>query len=212
MVASLERQAMLVRDAVPWGRTVRRYTLLADEDLAARVKGGDTRALAVLYGRHIRAAQALACRITGQHTVAEDLVQDAFLNVWRSAGSYRSARGSVRTWILSIVHNLAVDGLRSAASRRRAHERLEAGTNAYHQGDAFVEAWRNAQRKRVHEALEALPPEQLEVIEMSYFSGYTHSEISCLLGLSLGTVKSRLRLGAKKVREHLEAHDAAVAC
>lgn len=211
MVASHERRAFILERVSP-GRRAGRYELLADEDLAAMVESGDSVALAVLYCRHARAAQALAYRIVGEHATAEDLVQDAFLKAWRSAGSYRVGRGSVRNWIFSIVHNHAIDHLRSVASRRRAQERIEASVTTYQQSDAFTEAWRSAQREKVREALETLPPGQLEVIEMSYYSGYTHTEISQLLGMSLGTVKSRLRLGVKKIKAHLEARDPAVAC
>ncbi len=97
----------------------RRYLLLADEDLISLVGQGDAEAFAVLYDRHSRAAYSLAYRMMGERQAAEDLVQDAFLKVWRSATSYRADRGSVRTWLLSIVHNRGIDQLRSLASRRR---------------------------------------------------------------------------------------------
>ena len=189
----------------------RGYTLLADRDLLALVERGDPGALTGLYDRHVGAAYSLAYRVVGEREAAEDLVQDAFLKVWRSAGSYKAARGSVRTWMLSIVHNQAIDQLRSAASRRRTQELVELSAVAYQPSEAFAEAWRGSRRQQVREALKALPPEQLEVLEMSYFSGYTHAEIAQRLGLSLGTEKSRLRLGLKKVREHFVARGMAVA-
>jgi RNA polymerase sigma-70 factor (ECF subfamily) len=136
---------------------------------------------------------------------AEDLLQDALLKAWRGATSYRPERGSVRTWVLSIVHNRGIDQLRSLASRRRTQERVEADAPRSQPSEAFSEAWRNSQRDRVREALGALPPEQLKILELAYFSGYTHVEIADLLGLPLGTVKGRMRLGLKKLRDHFEA-------
>jgi len=141
---------------------------------------------------------------------AEDLAHDAFLKVWRNASSYRAERGSVRTWILSIVHNRGIDQLRSLASRRRTQDRVEASAPRSQPSEAFAEAWRNSQRDQVREALDTLPPEQLKILELAYFSGYTHVEISKLLGLPLGTVKGRMRLGLKKIRDFFESRGTAV--
>jgi RNA polymerase sigma-70 factor (ECF subfamily) len=182
-----------------------RYPLLADEDLLSLVVEGDAEAFATLYDRHARAAYSLAFRMMGEKQGAEDLLQDALLKAWRGATSYRPERGSVRTWVLSIVHNRGIDQLRSLASRRRTQERVEADAPRSQPSEAFSEAWRNSQRDRVREALGALPPEQLKVLELAYFSGYTHVEVADLLGLPLGTVKGRMRLGLKKLRDHFEA-------
>jgi RNA polymerase sigma-70 factor (ECF subfamily) len=108
----------------------RQYLLLADEDLISLVEARDVQAFAALYDRHSRAAYSLAYRMMGERQAAEDLVQDAFLKVWRAAGSYRAERGSVRTWLLSIVHNRGIDQLRSlgaAAGRRRRSRRPRRG-------------------------------------------------------------------------------------
>lgn len=204
MVTSLEERSNTRGNKFARERA-RRLPLLEDRDLVALVERGDPGALACLYDRHGGAAYLLAYRILGQRQAAEDLVQEAFLKVWRSAQSYRAARGSARTWVLSIVHNQAIDQLRAVASRRRTQELVELSAVTYQPSDAFDEAWLGSRREQVREALETLPPAQLEVIRLSYFSGYTHAEISDLLGLSLGTVKSRLRLGLKKVREHFVA-------
>ena len=128
----------------------------------------------------------------------------------RGAGSYRVERGSVRTWILSIVHNRGIDQLRSHASRRRTQERVEASAPRSQPSEAFTETWRNSQRDQVREALNTLPAEQLKILELAYFSGYTHVEISELLSLPLGTVKGRMRLGLKKIRNFFESRGAAV--
>jgi RNA polymerase sigma-70 factor (ECF subfamily) len=188
----------------------RQYLMLADEDLISLVEAADAEAFATLYDRHIRAAFSLAHRMMGERQASEDLAQDAFLKVWRGASSYRAERGSVRTWILSIVHNRGIDQLRSQASRRRAQEKIEASAPRSQPSEAFTETLRNSQRDQVREALNTLPPEQLKILELAYFSGYTHVEISDLLGLPLGTVKGRMRLGLKKVRDYFESRDAAV--
>ncbi len=171
----------------------------------ALVEGGDSGAFAGLYDRHGRAAYSLAYRMAGERQAAEDLVQDAFLDVWRAAGSYRAERGSVRTWVLSIVHNQAIDQIRSAASRRRIQDRVEATASFAQPSEAFSEAWRNSQRSQVRKALKDLPAEQLQVLELAYYSGYTHTEIADLLGLPLGTVKGRMRLGLKKIRAYFDS-------
>ncbi len=181
----------------------RQYLLLADEESISLVRRGDAEAFAVLYDRHSRPAYSLAYRMMGERQTAEDLVQEVFLKVWRGAGSYRAERGSVRTWILSIVHNRGIDQLRSTASRRRMQEKVEASAPRSQPSEAFAQSWRNSQREQVREALKTLPPEQLKILELAYFSGYTHVEIAGLLELPLGTVKGRMRLGLKKMRSLL---------
>jgi RNA polymerase sigma-70 factor (ECF subfamily) len=182
----------------------RQYLLLADEDLMSLAGTSDAGAFVALYDRHSRASYSLAYRMMGDRQAAEDLVQEAFLSVWRSARSYRAERGSVRTWILSIVHNRGIDQLRTMASRRRVHDKVEATTSVAQPSEAFAETWRNSQREQVREALRILPPEQLKVLELAYYSGYTHVEIAELLDLPLGTVKGRMRLGLQKVREYFD--------
>src|SRR5215208_5054609 len=186
------------------------YLMLADEDLISLVEAADAEAFATLYDRHIRAAFSLAHRMMGERQASEDLAQDAFLKVWRGASSYRAERGSVRTWILSIVHNRGIDKLRSQASRRKTQERVEASAPRSQPSEAFAETWRNSQRDQVREALNTLPAEQLKIRELAYFSGYTHVEISELLELPLGTVKGRMRLGLKKIRDYFDSRDVAV--
>jgi RNA polymerase sigma-70 factor (ECF subfamily) len=185
----------------------RQYLLLADEDLISLVAHGDAQAFATLYDRHSRPAYSLAYRMMGEKQAAEDLAQDAFLKVWRSATSYRADRGSVRTWLLSIVHNRAIDQIRSVASRRRTQEKIEASAPKSQPSEAFAESWRNTQGEQVREALRRLPAEQLKILELAYFSGYTHVEIAELLGVPLGTVKGRMRLGLKKMRDYFDSQD-----
>ncbi len=170
----------------------------------------DPDAFAALYDRHSRAAYSLGYRIMGQRQTAEDLVQEVFLKVWRSAGSYRAERGSVRTWILSIVHHRGIDQLRATASRQRTKDRFEASAEKSQPSEAFAETWRNSQRDQVREALKTLPEEQLKILELAYFSGYTHVEISELMDIPLGTVKGRMRLGLKKMRDYFDSRDVAM--
>jgi RNA polymerase sigma-70 factor (ECF subfamily) len=174
------------------------------------VPRGDAEALAVLYDRHSRAAYSLAYRMMGERQAAEDLLQDAFLQIWRGAATYRAERGSLRTWILSIVHNRGVDQLRSLSSRRRTQEKVEAEAPTSQPSEAFAESWRNSQREQVRAAMSTLPPEQLKILELAYFSGYTHVEIADMLVLPLGTVKGRMRLGLKKIRAFFDTRDEAV--
>ena len=192
------------------GRQYRQYALLADEDLISLVEGGDAEAFAVLYDRHGRPAYSLAYRMMGEKQAAEELAQNAFIKVWRGAGSYRAERASVRTWILSIVHNRGIDQLRSHASRRRTQEKIEASAASSQPSEAFAETWRNTQSEQVREALNTLPKEQLKILELAYFSGYTHVEIAEQLDLPLGTVKGRMRVGLKKIRSYCESREAAV--
>ncbi len=189
----------------------RQHLLLADEDLISLVQEErDPEAFAALYDRHSRPAYSLAYRMMGERQAAEDVMQDAFLKAWRAAGSYRAERGSVRTWLLTVVHNRGIDQLRSLASRRRTQERIEATAPRSQPSEAFAQSWRNSQREQVREALNTLPQEQLKVLELAYFSGYTQKEIAELLGVPLGTVKGRMRLGLKKIRDHFGSRDMAV--
>ena len=187
-----------------------RYALLADEDLISLVGNGDAEAFALLYDRHSRAAYSVAYRLMNGRQAAEDLLQDSFIKVWRSAGGYRVGRGSVRTWILSIVRNRAIDQFRSEASRRRTRDEVEASTPTSYPSEAFAETWRNTQQEQMREALKMLPQEQLRILELAYFSGYTHVEIAERLSLPLGTVKGRMRLGLEKLRNHTELREMAV--
>src|SRR5215207_549025 len=181
----------------------RQYLILADEDLISLVEAGDAEAFATLYDRHSRSAFSLAYRKMGDRQAAEDLAQDAFIKVWKNASSYRAERGSVRTWILSIVHNRGIDQLRSTASRKRTQEKIEASAPSSQPSEAYSETWRNSRRDQVREALKSLPAEQLKILELAYFSGYTHVQISRLLSIPLGTVNGRIRLGLEKMRGSL---------
>jgi RNA polymerase sigma-70 factor (ECF subfamily) len=177
---------------------------LADEEVMQLVQGGDARAFEVLYDRHAGAAFSLAYRMVGNRVAAEDISQDAFLSIWRSRIRYQPERGSVRTWVLGIVHHRAVDALRRNVvhERRRAEaEGLEERQEAPELTD--VEVARREEARNVRSALDALPDDQCQVIELAYFGGFSHSQIAEMLGMPVGTVKGRMRLGLEKLRRQL---------
>jgi RNA polymerase sigma-70 factor (ECF subfamily) len=174
---------------------------LADEELMHLVYRGQASAFEVIYERHADAAFSLAYRMCGQRALAEDVVQEGFLSVWRSGARYDRGRGSVRTWVLGIVHNRAIDALR----RRTVHDRgrvsdegIEDRLPARERTD--VEFARRDEAREVRDALEQLPEEQSRVIELAYFGGLTHVEIASMLDAPVGTVKGRMRLGLAKMR------------
>jgi RNA polymerase sigma-70 factor, ECF subfamily len=187
-----------------------RYSLLTDEDLISQVGAGDAFAFTALHDHHSPATYSLARRLTGDEQDAEDLAQDAFLKVWRSAGSYRAERGSVRTWMLSVVRNRGIDRLRSQATHWRTQKKAEAEAPRSQPSEAFAETWRKCRRDRVREALEDLPHTQHKVLALAHFSDRTNAEIAERLCLPLGTVKGRMRLGLKKLRNHPELREMAV--
>jgi RNA polymerase sigma-70 factor, ECF subfamily len=186
-------------------RDPRAVERLADEELAALVDDKDPTAFEVFYDRHGGAAYSLALRIVGDRTAAEDVIQEAFLSIWRSSARYDPARGSVRSWMLGVVRNRAIDALRRVAGPapkldlddaalledRPAEERTDS------------EAIRREAAERVRGALGELPREQSQVITLAYFGGFSHSEIAAMLGAPLGTIKGRMRLGLEKLRDSL---------
>jgi RNA polymerase sigma-70 factor, ECF subfamily len=174
---------------------------VADEDLMQLVRDGDVRAFDVIFDRHSSAAFSLAYRMCGRRAMAEDVVQEAFVSLWRSGARYDRARGSVRSWVLSVVHNRAIDAFRRESVRSArdvrddtAAEQIEATERV----DSEVERRDDAQTVRA--ALETLPADQRQVIELAYFGGFTHTQISAMLSLPAGTVKGRMRLGLAKLR------------
>jgi RNA polymerase sigma-70 factor (ECF subfamily) len=179
---------------------------LADEDLMERVRDGDAQAFGVVFDRHGGAAYSLAYRMCGSRSRAEDVVQEAFLSLWRSGARYDRARGSVRSWILGAVHNRAIDAFRRQTARESQDlrdDRLTEHLPSAERTEAEVE--RRDDAHRVRSALSHLPGEQRRVIELAYFGGFSHSEIADMLSLPAGTVKGRMRLGLSKLRVALGA-------
>jgi RNA polymerase sigma-70 factor, ECF subfamily len=177
---------------------------LADEEAMQLVQSGNPRAFELLYDRHGGAAFSLAYRMVGNRAAAEDIIQEAFLSIWRSRLRYDPARGSVRTWVLGIVHNRAIDGLRRNLVHDRRRETME-GVEERHEAPerTDVEAARREQARSIQSALKTLPDEQRRTIELAYFAGYSHSQIAELLDEPIGTVKGRMRLGLDKMRRQL---------
>ncbi|HSO97522.1 MAG TPA: sigma-70 family RNA polymerase sigma factor [Solirubrobacteraceae bacterium] len=165
------------------------------------IADGQPRAFEVIFDRHSGAAFSLAYRMCGRRAMAEDVVQEAFLSLWRSGGRYDRRRGSVRTWILGVVHNRAIDAFRRGVvreSRNVPDDGLAEQLPARERTD--LEVVRRDEATRVRSVLGELPTEQRQVIELAYFGGFSHSEISEMLALPAGTVKGRMRLGLTKMR------------
>lgn len=176
-----------------------------DEALLSRIARGDAEALGVLYDRYNRLAIGVAYRVLGEHGAAEDTVQEAFLAVWRRVDSFDASRGTVRSWLLTIVRNGAVDRRRGRHARALQDATLEdvAFRLATADEETFDLVASSVEAERVREALMTLPPEQREAIELAYFGGLTHQEIAERTGTPLGTIKGRMRLGLHKLRSSL---------
>jgi RNA polymerase sigma-70 factor (ECF subfamily) len=177
----------------------------ADRAVLHRIADGELAALEDLYDRYKTMAYSIAYRITNDATLAEDVVQDAFLGAWRNAARYAEGRGSVKTWLLSIVHHRAIDAIR----RRRPTTELpdvESGLPAaLTLPDVWAEVSAGLDATMVRSALESLSDVQREALELAYFGGLTQGEIAARTGTPLGTVKSRMRLGLLAMRRSLEA-------
>jgi RNA polymerase sigma-70 factor (ECF subfamily) len=142
--------------------------------------------------------------MVGNRTSAEDITQEAFLSIWRSRLRYDQARGSVRTWVLGIVHNRAIDALRRSVVHDRRRETMDGVEERFESGDRTdVEAARREEARSVRSALATLPDDQRRTIELAYFGGFSHSQIAELLDEPVGTVKGRMRLGLEKLRRQL---------
>ena len=175
--------------------------VLADEELMHLVRAGDAQAFEIVFDRHSGAAFSLAYRMCGRQAMAEDIVQEAFVSLWRSGARYDATRGSVRTWVLSVVRNRTIDAFRresAKGSRDVSEEGIAERMAAPELTDTEVE--RRDEARQVRKALVELPPDQRQVIELAYFGGFTHSQIADMLELPSGTVKGRMRLGLTKMR------------
>ncbi len=176
---------------------------LDDRALLQRVAGKDADAFEAFYDRHVVAAYALAYRIVGSKQPADDVCQEAFLALWRSANRYDPRQGEARSWLLTVVRNRAIDHLRRVTrtkDREVADEALAERHAAPADQDTQATALRHAAAGEARELLGELSEDQRRVIELSFYSGYSHSEISALLELPLGTVKARMKRGLTKMR------------
>ena len=177
---------------------------LSDEALVALVARSSDAALAELYDRFGRAAYALALRVVRDAALAEDVVQEAFLAIWRSASRYVPERAKAATWILTLVHRRAVDSVRREERRRAAPLGDDVPATAEASEDV---AWMRLERERVRRALAQLPDAQREAIELAYYGGFTQSQLAERLGQPLGTIKSRVFNGLTRLRELLDETD-----
>ncbi|MGH2635895.1 MAG: sigma-70 family RNA polymerase sigma factor [Actinomycetota bacterium] len=181
-------------------------TQARDRELVRRIERGDEEAFRGLFRRYAPTALSLARRVARQPFLAEEIVQEAFLAVWRNPGGYDEGRGSVKAWLMGMVHHRAVDAVRREESQRRRAEDAQASDVVVIEdpADSVVEELgMPEERKAVRAALDQLPQEQRQVIELMYFGGMSQSRISERLGLPLGTVKSRTLLGMRRLRTAL---------
>jgi len=173
--------------------------------LITEAASGETEAIGALYERYGAASYALALKILGDSRRAEDVVQESFLRIWMSAGSFDAQRGSVRGWLLRTVRNRSIDHLRGRCARERAELELSVEVPA---GDQQTDPWREValamERDAIRPALRSLPAEQRQVVELAYYGGYSHREIAELLDAPLGTVKSRARSALEKLHSYLQ--------
>ena len=176
---------------------------LSDEALVALVARGDEDALAELYDRVSRIAYGLALRVLRDERHAEDAVQEAFLQVWRSAATFRAERAKASTWILTLVHRRAVDLVRRE-ERRQAEPLADDSALSTAPEETDEAAWLRFERERVQTALKQLPDVQREALELAYYGGFSQSELAERLGVPLGTIKSRMFAGLARLRELLD--------
>ena len=174
-----------------------------DREVLDRIAAGQPDALEELYDRYRTMAYSIALRITNDKALAEDVVQDAFLGVWRNAARYVEGRGSVKTWLLSIVHHRAVDAVRRRRPTTELPEREQAPPPALTLPDVWPEVAGRLLRLEILAALRTLSDVQREAIELAYFGGLTQQEIAKKTRTPLGTVKSRMRLGLLAMRRAL---------
>lgn len=181
----------------------------ADDELIAAICKGEEYAMEMLYERYHCYAYSLAYRILRDPLAAEDIVQDAFLSIWRKAPSYQVQHGSVHSWLQAIVRHRAIDKVRASAHRDYLWTPIQADNEQDPPGeqpDVWEQAWQGEQQRIIRSVLDQIPAEQRLVIELAYFGGYTHAEISEQCHIPLGTVKGRMRLGLQKMKILLAEH------
>lgn len=180
-----------------------RFRGLGDGELIRLAAGLDPGPFEVLYERHHVVTFSFAVRIVGSRDRAGDVVQEAFLNLWRSAGRYDPKRGSVRTWLMAMVHHCGVDAVRRLSTRERWQLEAAREPRATESDVTSAQAYARDEARAVRGALRNLPADQRRIIELAFYGGWTQSEIADMLKLPLGTVKSRARLGLLKLRDAL---------
>ena len=177
---------------------------LADDVLLQLVHLGNESALGALYDRYGKLAFSLAYRMLGDIQAAEDAVQEAFINIWRRAGSFSANRGTARTWIMAVVHHRCIDIGRRRRGLTPRELPLEIAQLPEDPLDIWSEVSNTLDRELLNGCLERIPEKQREVIQLAFFEGYTQREIAELKGIPLGTVKGRIRIGMEKLRSLLQ--------
>ena len=177
---------------------------LTDEVLLQLLQVGNESALGALYDRYGKSAYSLAFRMLGDVHAAEDAVQAAFINIWRRAGSFSTARGTARTWIMAVVHHRSIDIGRKRRGIAPRELPLEFERLPENPSDTWSEVSNTLDGELLKRCLEQIPEDQRIAIELAYFEGYTQREISELKGIPLGTVKGRIRIGMAKLRKILQ--------
>jgi RNA polymerase sigma-70 factor (ECF subfamily) len=178
-----------------------------DRQLLRRIEGGDEEAFRALFAAYGPSAMALASRVLRQTHLAEEIVQEAFLTLWLSAELYDERRGSVKAWLMTMVHHRAVDSVRREETQRRRADELMGGMREETEdpsGDVVDAVAASGERAAVRAALNALPAEQREVLGSMYFDGLSQTQIAERTGVPLGTIKSRALLGMRRMRSELE--------
>ena len=176
-----------------------------ENEIWSRIKEGDSAAFAELYDGFASAMFSLSLQILNDRWEAEEVIQDVFSYLWRKPDSYSPSKGKFSSWLLVITRNRSIDRYRSRKRRldRGQSDEVLNQKEDFSQTDGAEEATLNDERKQLRVAFRLLPPDQRQVLELSYFKGFNHKEISEKLDLSLGTVKSRIRLGVEKLRNSL---------
>ena len=176
-----------------------------DRDLVQQIADGDRGAFEELYRRYSSSALGLAVRILGERVMAEEVLQEVFLSIWRRAAAYDGARGSVRSWVFAQIHHRSVDIVRrEEAERRRSTSTVEREAVDPQTDEVVEEDWLRARRAQVRRALDHLSPEQRRMIELAYYGGLTQSEVAHETGVPLGTVKSRTLAAMRRMRDALQ--------
>lgn len=174
-----------------------------DGGLLEQIAQGSPEAVEALYDRYGRLAYTVALRVLGEQSAAEDVVQEAFVSIWRRATSYTAARGSMRNWICTIVRNRAIDRLRGQSGRDRRELPLNEDNEELGLSDTWTLVAAELGREQVRGAVRELPLEQRQTIELAYWSGLSQTEIAAVMKVPLGTVKGRARLALAKLRDLL---------
>ena len=172
--------------------------------LVARIARGDTRALGELYDQYGRTVFGVLYRLLGAPEPAEEVAQDAFHAVWRRAATYQPDRGSVRTWLLAIARNAAIDWRRTKGKRIEREAAIDEAMQLVEDTRVEDRVIASLSAERVRAAVATLPDEQRVVLSLAFWSGLSQSEIAARTGTPLGTVKSRVRLGLSKLRDRLQ--------